>query len=120
MKILIVEDEEALNKILKEELASKGYDAKIAKDGEEGVKLAKSFRPELILLDLVMPKKGGLEVLEELKKDPYLKDVPVVVLSNLADDESIKKSLAMGASDYFVKNQHSIYEVIDKVEKYKK
>lgn len=120
MKILIVEDEEALNMVIKEELDSKGFDVKIAKNGEEALKLAKSFKPEAILLDLILPQKGGLEVLTELRADPNFKNTPVIILSNLAEDENIKKGLALGATDYFVKTQHSIYEVIEKVEKYLK
>lgn len=120
MKILIVEDEEALNQVVKEEFASKGFDAKIAKNGEEALKLAKSFKPDAILLDLILPKKGGLEVLEALRKDPENKNTPVIVLSNLAEDENIKKALFLGATDYFVKTQHSIYEVIEKVQNYLK
>lgn len=118
MKVLIVEDEEALSSVVKEEFSSMGHSAKVAKNGEEALDYAKSFRPDIILLDLILPKKGGLEVLEEMKKDPGLKTIPVIVLSNLAGDESIKKALALGAEDYFVKTQHSIYEVIEKVQKY--
>jgi DNA-binding response OmpR family regulator len=65
-----------------------------------------------------MPKKNGLDVLQELKADVAFKDMPVIILSNLADDENIKKGLALGAADYFVKTQHSVYEVIEKVQKY--
>lgn len=118
MKVLIVEDEEALSNIVKEEFKNEGHEAKVAKDGEEALKMAKSFSPDIILLDLVLPKKGGLDVLSELKADADLKAVPVIVLSNLAEDENIKKALALGAEDYFVKTQHSIYEVIEKVQKH--
>ena len=120
MKILIAEDEEALSKILKEELNSHGHDAKVARDGEEAMRLIRSFKPDIVLLDLVIPKKGGMQILEEMTADTELKSTPVIVLSNLAEDESIKKALSLGAADYFVKSQHSIYEVIEKVEKYKK
>ncbi len=118
MKVLIIEDEEALNKVVKEEFASQGYEAKVAKDGEEGLKMAKSFKPDAIMLDLVLPKKVGLDVLSELKADESTKNIPVIVLSNLAEDENIKKALTLGAADYFVKTQHSIYEVIEKIQKH--
>lgn len=118
MKILIVEDEKALSKVLKEELKSAKYDVKVAEDGEEALTLAKSFKPDMVLLDLILPKKDGMAVLAELKADQDLKDVPVVVLSNLAEDENVKKALVGGAVDYFVKTQHSIYEIIEKVQKY--
>jgi len=118
MKILIVEDEDTLSGVIKEEFKDAGYVIKVAKDGEEAINLAKVFLPQLILLDLVLPKKGGLDVLSEIKSDSNLKDIPVIVLSNLAEDESIKKALSLGAEDYFVKAQHSIYEVLEKVHKY--
>ena len=117
MKVLIAEDEDALSGLVKEEFKNAGYDAKVAKDGDEALKLAKSFHPDIMLLDLIMPKKGGLEVLTAMKADADLKAIPVIVLSNLAEDENIKKALTLGAEDYFVKTQHSIYEVIEKVQK---
>ena len=118
MKILIVEDEQTLANVIKEEFKDMGYEIKIAKDGEEALTMAKSFHPNIMLLDLVLPKKGGLDVLAELKADADLKTIPVIVLSNLAEDENIKKALTLGAEDYFVKTQHSIYEVIEKIQKY--
>ena len=118
MKVLIVEDEEALSNIVREELSGEGHDCKIAKDGEEAISLASSFRPDIILLDLILPKKNGLDVLAELKDNMDLKTRPVIVLSNLAEDETIKKALSLGAADYFVKSQHSIYEVLEKIQKY--
>lgn len=118
MKVLLVEDEAALSGIVKEELRGKGFDVKVAVNGEEALKFAQTFRPDMILLDLILPKKSGMDVLAELKLNPELKEIPVIVLSNLAEDESIKKALALGAKDYFVKTQHSIYEVIEKIQKY--
>lgn len=118
MKILIAEDEEALSEVIKEEFKTAGFDVKIAKNGEEALDMAKKIRPDAMLLDLIMPKKNGLDVLKELKEDANLKDMPIIILSNLADDENIKKGLSLGAVDYFVKTQHSVYEVIEKVQKY--
>lgn len=118
MKILIIEDEDMLSNVIKEEFSDAGYVIEVAKDGEEALGLAKNFLPQLILLDLVLPKKGGLDVLSEIKSDPELKKVPVIILSNMAEDESIKKALAMGAEDYFIKAQNSISEILEKVRKY--
>lgn len=119
MKILIVEDNKDLSWIWKEELQkNKEYVIKIAEDGEEAMKLAKSFMPDIIFLDLVLPKKDGMTVLAELKADPALKHIAVVISSNLDGDEKIKQALSLGAIDYFVKTQHFIYEVIEKVQKY--
>ena len=118
MKVLIVEDEKEISWIWQEELKNLKHDLKIAEDGEQAIKFAGSFSPEIILLDLVLPKKDGMTVLAELKSDENLKKIPVVVLSNLGGDENIKKALSLGAVDYFVKTQHPIYEVIEKVQKY--
>lgn len=83
------------------------------------MELAKSFKPDVILLDLMLPKKDGFQVLQELKTDPKTKNIKVVVASNLSDDESIKKALKLGADDYYVKCEHSVYEILEKVEKAK-
>ena len=117
MKILIVEDEETLSKVMKEEFKDAGHDIKVATNGEDALSMARDFSPNVILLDLVLPKKGGLEVLSDLKSDKDLKDISVIVLSNLAEDESIKQALSLGAKDYFVKAQYSIYEILEKVQK---
>ncbi len=116
MKVLIVEDEEALRKVLQEKLQRSGFETFAAKDGAEGWDMAKEKNPDIILLDLVLPKRTGFEVLGMLKQDPELKNIPVFVLSNLAEDENLKKALQMGAEDYFVKAQHPINEVVEKVQ----
>jgi DNA-binding response OmpR family regulator len=115
MKVLIIEDEEALRKVLQEKMQSSGFDTFAAKDGDEGWEMAKSKNPDIILLDLVLPKHSGFDVLGGLKQDPELKDIPVFILSNLAEDESLKRALQMGAEDYFVKAQHPINEIVEKV-----
>ena len=115
MKILIVEDEEALRKVLQEKLERDGFETFAAKDGIEGWDMAKSQNPDIILLDLILPKRNGFDVLGMLKQDPELQNIPVFVLSNLAEDENLKKALRMGAEDYFVKSQHPINEIVEKV-----
>lgn len=116
--ILVVEDEDFLKKPLKDTLELEGYDVDTASDGEDAIKRIEKKKPDLILLDLLMPKKDGFFVLEELAKSPEWKLIPVIVLSNLGGDEEIKRALSMGAKDYFVKAQHPIEEVIDKVKEY--
>lgn len=116
MKILIVEDENTLSYVLKEKFKNEGYSVVIAEDGEEACVAAHKFLPDVILLDLRLPKKHGLKVLEELKADEELKSIPVLILSNLDGDDDIKKALAGGAEDYFVKTQHPIAEVVEKVD----
>src|SRR3989344_2171943 len=88
-KVLVVEDEEILLTGLKEELESGGYTVQGASDGVEGLEQTKSFKPDLILLDLLMPKMDGMEMLQKLKADSATRDVPVVILTNLSDYEKI-------------------------------
>jgi DNA-binding response OmpR family regulator len=116
--ILIVEDEDFLIRALNDNLAAEGYTVDIAKDGGEAVEKIGKKKPNLVLLDLLMPKKDGFYVLEEIRKNPEWKLIPVIVLSNLGEDTSIKRAMEMGADDYFVKSQHPIQEVIEKVKDY--
>lgn len=116
--ILIVEDEDFLMRALKDNLASEGYTVDSAKNGSEAVEKIKQKKPDLILLDILMPGRDGFYVLEERNKNAEWKLIPVIVLSNLGEDEAIKKSLKMGADDYLIKSQHPIQEVIEKVKDY--
>lgn len=118
MKLLIVEDEVTLAMVLEEKFKKEGFEVQLAFDGEAAMSAAQKLKPDLILLDLLLPKKHGLEVLKDLKQDPELKNVPVIVLSNLDTDDDIKKSLALGAVDYFVKVQHPIKEIVEKVKEH--
>lgn len=118
MKILIIEDEEVLLKVLQEKLESENFKVEVAFDGDSGISMSKKVKPDLILLDILLPKIGGLEVLTFLKKDAELKNIPVIVLSNLSASQDIKKALSLGAVDYLVKTQHPINEVIEKIDKY--
>lgn len=115
MKILIVEDEEILRKVLVEKFEDEHFDVKAAVDGGAVMALVKSFKPDIVLLDIMLPKKDGLTVLQELKDDPEYKDIPVIMTSNLGEDDKIKSALKLGAVDYLVKTQHPIKEIIEKV-----
>lgn len=115
MKILIVEDEQVLSKVLKEKFDKAGFETKVSGDGEAAILDSKSFLPEIIVLDLVLPKKSGFEVLKAVKADPETKMIPVIVVSNLGEDSDIKQALSLGAKDYFVKSQHPINEIVEKV-----
>ena len=114
-KILVVEDEEILLTGLKEELESGGYTVQGASDGVEGIEQAKSFKPELILLDLLMPKMDGMEMLQKLKADAETRDIPVVILTNLSDYEKISEALSLGAMDYLVKANYKLEDLLVKV-----
>lgn len=114
-KVLVVEDEEILLTGLKEELESGGYEVEGAMDGVEGLEKTKSFKPDLILLDLLMPKMDGMEMLQKLKADSDTRDVPVVILTNLSDYEKISEALSLGAMDYLVKANYKLEDLLDKV-----
>jgi len=113
--ILIVEDEPTLQKTLSVALAQEGYEVKSALDGEEGLKMARESQPNLILLDLILPKMDGFEVLDELKKDTATQSIPVIVLTNLESAQDIEKALALGATTYLVKANYDLKDVIEKV-----
>lgn len=118
MKILIVEDEDSLARVLVEKFERENFEVKLAQTGDVVVSMAKAFVPDVIALDIMLPKKNGLAVLEELKADATLRNIPVVMISNLDNDEEIKKSISLGAVDYFVKSQHLIKEIVEKVKEY--
>ncbi len=89
--------------------------SRVASDGEAGLAAAKSFEPNLIILDLLLPKKSGFEVLETLKANQSLSTTPVIVMSNLGEDTDIKRALSLGAVDYYVKSEHPINEIVEKI-----
>ena len=88
-----------------------------ALDGEVGLKLAKSGKPDLILLDLILPKIDGFEVLKKIKPDPETKDIPVIVLTNLEESEDVQRAIDLGAKNYLVKANYSLREVVEKIKK---
>jgi DNA-binding response OmpR family regulator len=116
-KILFIEDEAAIQKTLGESLRKRDYEVQSALDGEIGLRLAKSENPDLILLDIILPKKNGLEVLEELREDEKTKDIPVIILTNLENVGEVEKAIELGATTYLVKANYSLDEVIEKVRK---
>jgi DNA-binding response OmpR family regulator len=113
--ILVVEDETFLVKIYTVKLKKEGFDVTIATDGEQAVKMAGEVKPDIILLDLILPKMNGFEALEKMRTNPDLKKTPVIVLSNLGQDEDIKRAESLGATDYLVKANFSIQDVIAKI-----
>ena len=116
-KILFIEDESALQKTFGEILRQEGYEMISALDGETGLRLAKSEKPDLILLDLILPKMHGFEVLKKLKEDKETKDIPVIVLTNLEKIEDVDKALELGATTYLVKAKYSLEEIVEKIKK---
>lgn len=114
-KIVVIEDEQILLRALNIELLSNGFEVLSAKDGESGLKLVREEEPELVLLDLILPKMHGFEVLESLKSDETTKKIPVIILSNLGQKSDMKKGLEIGAEDYYVKASTDLSELSDKI-----
>ncbi len=113
--ILIIEDESALQKTLGEILSQEGYEVLSALNGEIGLKLAQSKKPDLILLDLILPKIHGFDVLKKIKDNPETREIPVIVLTNLESIEDIKKAMELGATTYLVKANYSLEELTIKI-----
>lgn len=117
-KILIVEDEDMLLKVLSEQFEKSGFDVLTASDGEEALKVLEKSKPDLVLLDIILPKINGFDVLKAMKENPDTLDIPVIIISNLGRDEDIKQAIKLGAVDYYIKVQHPILEIIEKVSKF--
>ena len=115
--ILFIEDESALQKTFGDILREEGYEMISALDGEVGLRLAKEKKPDLILLDLILPRVHGFDVLKQLKDDKETKEIPIIVLTNLEGIGDVDKALEMGATTYLVKAQYSLEEVVDKIKK---
>ena len=117
-KILLIEDDEIMVNLLEKKIISEGYNLAVARDGEEGLKKIAEFLPDLILLDMVMPKKDGLEVLEEMYKTDDYKRIPLIVISNSGQPVDIKRIKALGARDWLVKTEFDPKEVIEVIRKH--
>jgi len=114
-KILLIEDEPTLQKAIGRYLEQEGYEIENALDGDIGVEIAKRNKPDLILLDIILPKKDGFEVLKELKEDETTKDIPVIILTNLEGDSDVEKALSLGATTYLVKANYRLEEISKKI-----
>jgi DNA-binding response OmpR family regulator len=115
-KILVIEDDLFLRRIINKKLLKEGYSVIEAIDGEKGLKAVKEEKPDLVLLDLVLPEMDGFEILDKIKKDPAVSKIPVIVLSNLGEKNDIERGLKTGAADYLVKAHFTPGEIIDKIE----
>ena len=117
-KILIVEDEEILAGVLKERFEKSGFSAEVVTKGDEVVSAVKKFMPDFVLLDILLPNKDGIKVLKELKDEPELKKIPVMIISNLGDESHIEIALFLGAVDYVVKTEYHIDKLVERVSTY--
>lgn len=114
-KILFIEDEFALQRTMGEFLEREGYRMVHALDGEIGFDLAKKEKPDLILLDLVLPKLNGFEVLKKIKNNKKIQNIPVIVLTNLGSNEDIKKILELGATTFLIKSDQNLKDIARKI-----
>lgn len=116
-KILVAEDDKFLARAYEFKLGKMGYRVILAADGEEAMTKLREDKPDLLLLDLIMPKKNGFEVLAEVKADSKLKDIPVIIMSNLGQEADVKKGIQAGALDYVIKANTSLEDVVKRIEK---
>lgn len=114
--VLIVEDDNFVAEVYSTKLLEMGHEVRIAQNGEEGLLLVEKEKPDLILLDIIMPVMGGIEMLEKLKGKEEWKNIPIILLTNVGEKESIQKVRGMGVQDYLIKSHFTPAEVIEKIE----
>ncbi len=117
-KILIVEDDSFLLSMYSTKFSQEGFKILTAEDGEKGLKLAQQAKPDIVLLDIILPKMDGFEVLKNLKIQKETADIPIILLTNLSQQNDTKKGMSLGAADYFIKAHFMPSEVVDKVKNY--
>ena len=113
-KILVIEDEEMLLTMYKVKFENDGYEVYTASNGADGLEIAPKVMPDLILLDIIMPKIDGFAVLKKFKEDPKTKNIPVVLLTNLGQDEDISRGKELGSAGYLIKANNTPSEVVEK------
>ena len=116
-KILLIEDEQLMIDLLERKLTQEGYKILVAKDGNEGLEKMRKEKPDLILLDIVMPRMGGFEVMEEMGKEEDLKNIPIIIISNSGQPVELDRAKELGAKDWLIKTDFDPQEVVEKVVK---
>lgn len=117
-RVLVAEDDAFLIQVHEKKLAKEGFEVTIARNGQEAIDFAKEKKPDIIILDLIMPIKDGFETLKELKSDPELKEIKVVVMTNLSQDEDRERVMNLGAVDFIVKSNISFKEVVQNIKQH--
>lgn len=117
-RILLTEDDEFLSSLIKNRLERERFEVKVAKDGDEVLAMLKTYQPDLVLLDIILPKKLGFEVLEEIQANTKLNHAPVMILSNLGQDSDIQRAKELGAVDYFIKAKVVIDDLIKRIKSF--
>ena len=115
-KILVVEDDAYLSNAYRVKLTKAGFEVRNAFDGDEALQLLQTFTPDIILLDIVMPRKDGFAVLQEIKSNEKLKNIPVILVTNLGQKEDIDKGMKLGAAEFFIKTDFTLNDLIQKIE----
>ena len=114
-RILLIEDDKFLRELIIQKLGKEGYEVVEAAEGETGLAKMKEEKPNLVLLDLILPGIDGFEVLSRIKKDPSLVQIPVIILSNLGQRDDMEKGIALGARDYLIKAHFTPGEIVEKI-----
>ncbi len=114
-KILVIEDDKFLREMISRKLDKEGYEVIQAVDGEKGEEKTKAEKPDLILLDLILPGIDGFEVLERIKNDPDVSEIPVIILSNLGQKSEVERGLNLGAVDFLIKAHFTPAEIVKKI-----
>lgn len=115
-KILLVEDERPIAKAYSEFLKRKGLETLIAYNGEEAMEKTKEWKPDLILLDIILPRKDGITVLKDLKNDPATEGIPVIVLTNLSAGEAVRDAIKAGTNQYLVKSNFTLEDIYNRIQ----
>lgn len=115
MKVLVIDEDKFAQSVYESELHQQNIAVEIAKDGAEGIIKAQETKPNIIILELIVTKKNGFEIIEELKKDEELKNIPIVVCSSLSQKEDVDEAMRIGAVKYFSKEEYSLKQVVKEV-----
>jgi len=119
-KILLIEDEPVLARMYRDKFTQAGFEVFLAFEIKDGLALAKKEKPDLILLDILLPRENGIAFLTRLKKDPKISSIPVVAFSNYDDPETKREALKLGVKDYLIKTDYTPQEIIEKIKTYLK
>lgn len=119
-KILIIEDEKILAEMYKDKFSQAGFEVLLAFEVKEGLELAKKEKPDLIVLDILLPRENGIVFLEWLRKDPEISAIPVVAFSNYDDPETKREALKLGVKDYLIKTNYTPQQIVEKIKNYSK
>lgn len=114
-KVLLVEDDTFLSGMYVKKLEMENFEVLLASDGKQGLRMIIEEIPDLILLDIILPKMSGFEILKEIKKDRKTKDIPVILLTNLGQKKDVERGFALGAKDYLIKAHFMPSEVVEKI-----